>query len=211
MNLLLSPNTMEALARTQALSPDGRCKTFDASANGFVRGEGCGLVVLKRLSDAQRDGDRIWALIRGSAVNQDGRSTGLTAPNVLAQEGLLREALQNARVEAEAIGYIETHGTGTSLGDPIEVEALRAVVGPVHLDRQNCVLGAVKTNLGHLEGAGGHSGADQGGAWPSGMSGFRRTSIFEDSNAHIELEGAALSLATGACGLAARERDAMRG
>src|SRR5690606_15594965 len=129
-------------------SSDGRCWTFDAAANGFVRGEGCGLIVLKRLSDAQRDGDRVWAVIRGSAINQDGRSTGLTAPNVLAQAALLREALQRARVDAGAIGYIEAHGTGTSLGDPIEVEALRRVVGPPRPGGTRCVLGAVKTNIG---------------------------------------------------------------
>src|SRR5262249_45940672 len=119
VNMLLFPDTAAALSRIEALSPGGRCRTFDAPANGFGRGEGCGLILLKRLSDAQRDGDRIWALIRGSAINQDGRSTGLTAPNVLAQEAVLREALQNARVEAGSIGYVETHGTGTSLGDPI--------------------------------------------------------------------------------------------
>ncbi|MEO5730963.1 MAG: type I polyketide synthase, partial [Byssovorax sp.] len=158
VNLLLSAEMMEGAARTQALAPDGRCKTFDASANGFVRGEGGGLVVLKRLSDAQRDGDTIWAVIRGSAVNQDGRSTGLTAPNVLAQQALLRDALQQARVEPGDIGYVETHGTGTSLGDPIEVEALRAMLGAPRADGGRCWLGAVKTNLGHLEGAAGVAG-----------------------------------------------------
>jgi len=158
VNLILSSVSMEAAWRLQALSPDGRCRTFDASANGYVRGEGCGFVVLKRLSDAQRDKDRVWAIIRGSAVNQDGRSTGLTAPNVLAQEALVREALQNARVPSEAVGFVETHGTGTSLGDPIEVEALRAAVGAPRSDGSRCVLGAVKTNFGHLEGAAGIAG-----------------------------------------------------
>ena len=158
INLILWPNGMEALAHTQALSPEGRCKTFDALANGFVRGEGCGLVVLKRLSDAQRDGDRIWAVLRGSAVNQDGRSTGLTAPNVLAQTALLREALKSAHVEPAHIGFVETHGTGTSLGDPIEVEALRTVMGSARPDGGKCVLGAVKTNIGHLEAAAGVAG-----------------------------------------------------
>ncbi|HVK65324.1 MAG TPA: polyketide synthase, partial [Polyangium sp.] len=127
VNLMLSPTTTKLLSKTQALSPDGRCKTFDARANGFVRGEGCGVVVLKRLSDAERDGDPIIAVIRGSAVNQDGRSTGLTAPNVLSQQALLRQALENARVAPSDVGYVEAHGTGTSLGDPIEVEALKAV------------------------------------------------------------------------------------
>jgi acyl transferase domain-containing protein len=116
VNLMLAPTTTKLLSKTQALSPDGRCKTFDARANGYVRGEGCGMLVLKRLSDAERDGDTILALIRGSAVNQDGRSTGLTAPNVLSQQALLRQALESARLAPQDIGYLETHGTGTSLG-----------------------------------------------------------------------------------------------
>ncbi|UQA61058.1 type I polyketide synthase [Polyangium aurulentum] len=158
VNLMLSSVTTRIFSRTQALSPDGRCKTFDASANGFVRGEGCGLVVLKRLSDAQRDRDPILALIRGSAVNQDGRSTGLTTPNVLAQQAMLQKALENARLSPEDIGYIEAHGTGTSLGDPIEVDALRAVVGKPRADGSACALGALKTNVGHLEAAAGVAG-----------------------------------------------------
>lgn len=158
VNLMLSPFSMAMVAGTQALSPDGRCKVLDARANGFVRGEGCGLVVLKRLSDAQRDGDRIRALIRGWAVNQDGRSTGLTAPNVLSQQDLLRRALAKARVAADAIDYVELHGTGTSLGDPIEADALREVLGAPRDDASTCVLGAVKTNVGHLEAAAGVAG-----------------------------------------------------
>nr|AOG74797.1 polyketide synthase [Byssovorax cruenta] len=158
VNLILSPATMHMLAQIQALSPDGRCKTFDARANGFVRGEGCGFVVLKRLSDAQRDGDRIWALIRGSAVNQDGRSTGLTTPNVLSQQALLRAALANAGVSPTQVGYVEAHGTGTSLGDPIELEALKEVLGQPRHDGSICALGSVKTNLGHLEAAAGIAG-----------------------------------------------------
>src|SRR5262249_52676160 len=145
-------------AETQALAPDGRCKTFDAAANGFVRGEGCGIVVLKRLSDAKRDGDPVLAVIRGSAVNQDGRSTGLTTPNVLSQQAMLRRALESAGVRAEQIGYVETHGTGTSLGDPIELEALKSVLGDPREGGATCVLGAVKSNLGHLEAAAGMAG-----------------------------------------------------
>ncbi|WP_394846828.1 SDR family NAD(P)-dependent oxidoreductase [Pendulispora brunnea] len=158
VNLILSEHTTAALARTQAFSPDGRCKTFDASANGFVRGEGCGMVVLKRLSDAKRDGDEVLALVRGSAVNQDGRSTGLTAPNVLAQEALLRDALGRAGVAPDSIGFIECHGTGTSLGDPIETDALRAVFGAAREDGSKVWLGALKTNIGHLEAAAGVAG-----------------------------------------------------
>ncbi|WP_437873438.1 SDR family NAD(P)-dependent oxidoreductase [Sorangium sp. So ce363] len=194
VGMILSPVAMEALTKIQALSPDGRCHTFDASANGFVRGEGSGLVVLKRLSDAQRDGDRIWALIRGSVLNQDGRSTGLTAPNVLAQEALLRDALAHARVEASAIGFVETHGTGTSLGDPIEVEALRAVLGPTRADGSRCVLGAVKTNIGHLEGAAGVAGLIKAvlALWYERIP---KNLNFRTLNPRIRLEGTALAVA----------------
>ncbi|MBK8254808.1 MAG: type I polyketide synthase [Polyangiaceae bacterium] len=158
VNLLLSPNGMSMAAATTALSPDGRCRTLDAQANGFVRGEGCGLCALKRLSDAVRDGDRILAVILGSAVNQDGRSSGLTAPNVLAQQRLLERALSAAGIQAADLDYIEMHGTGTALGDPIEYEALKAVYGPPRADGSKCLLGSVKTNLGHLESAAGIAG-----------------------------------------------------
>ncbi|WP_437606620.1 SDR family NAD(P)-dependent oxidoreductase [Sorangium sp. So ce834] len=158
VSLILSPLTMCLMGQTQALSPDGRCKTFDAAANGYVRAEGCGMVVLKRLSDAQRDGDRIWALVRGSAVNQDGRSSGLTAPNVLSQQALLRQALESAGVSPDQVGYVEAHGTGTSLGDPIELTALKEVLGGPRPDGPPCWLGSVKTNIGHLEAAAGVAG-----------------------------------------------------
>ncbi|MDI1431902.1 type I polyketide synthase [Polyangium sorediatum] len=158
VNVILSPLAMALLAGTQALSPDGRSRAFDARANGFVRGEGCGVLVMKRLSDAMRDGDRIQAVIRGWAVNQDGRSTGLTTPNVLSQKALLRRALERARLAPSDIGFVETHGTGTPLGDPIEMEALREVLGAPRPDGSTCVLGAVKTNIGHLEGAAGVAG-----------------------------------------------------
>ncbi|MDC3954535.1 type I polyketide synthase [Polyangium jinanense] len=158
VNAILSPRIMAMAVETRALSSDGRCKTFDARANGFVRGEGCGVVVLKRLSDALRDGDRIRGLLRGFCVNQDGRSTGLTTPNVLAQQAMLRQAIARARVSPSDIGYVEMHGTGTSLGDPIEAEALREVLGAPRSDGSTCVLGAVKTNIGHLEGAAGMAG-----------------------------------------------------
>ena len=120
---------MVSMSKVGFMSPDGRCKTFDAQADGFGRGEGCGVVVLKRLSDAIADSDRILAVIRGSAVNQDGRSTLLTAPNGPAQEALIREALATAQVEPDRIGFFEAHGTGTALGDPIEVEAIAETVG----------------------------------------------------------------------------------
>ncbi|XXU53311.1 type I polyketide synthase [Sorangium sp. So ce1078] len=158
VNLMLSPWLTQGLVASQALSVDGRCRTFDAQANGFVRGEGCGVIVLKRLSDAIADGDPVLALIRGSAVNQDGRSTGLTAPSVLAQKALLRQALESAGVAASDIGYVEAHGTGTPLGDPVEMEALCDVLGKPREDGSTCVLGAVKTNIGHLEAAAGIAG-----------------------------------------------------
>ncbi len=154
VNLILSPESHIRLSRMRALAPDGRCRTFDARASGYVRGEGVGVLVLKRLGDALRDADRIWAVIRGSAVNHDGRSTSLTAPNGLSQREVITRALADARVRADAIDYVEAHGTGTPLGDPIEVESLRDLFsGP-----QPCVLGSVKTNIGHLEGAAGIAG-----------------------------------------------------
>src|SRR5712692_2019162 len=158
VNLILFSEGSISLAKWGMLSADGRCKTFDAAADGYVRGEGCGVVVLKRLSDALRDGDTIQAVIRGSAVNQDGRSAGLTAPNLLAQQAVLRQALAGARMEPAHVGYIEAHGTGTPLGDPIEVEALTAVYGQPRPDGAPCLLGSVKTNIGHLEAAAGVAG-----------------------------------------------------
>ncbi|MDJ0576141.1 MAG: polyketide synthase, partial [Xenococcaceae cyanobacterium MO_234.B1] len=158
VNLMLEPGTTIGFSKLKALSPDGRCKTFDASANGYARGEGCGVVVLKRLSDAIADGDNIHALIRGSAANHDGRSNGLTAPNGSAQEALLRQALDNAKVKPNQIQYAEAHGTGTSLGDPIEVSALGRVLGQGRSEDEPLMIGSVKTNFGHLETAAGIAG-----------------------------------------------------
>ena len=158
VNLLLTPKLTEALARAGMMSADGRCKTFDAAADGYVRSEGCGVVMLKRLSEAAGDGDRVWALIRGSAVNQDGRSNGLTAPNGLAQQALVKEALAHAGVAAADIGYVEAHGTGTPLGDPIEFAALGTVLREGRSSRAPCYVGSVKTNIGHLEAAAGIAG-----------------------------------------------------
>jgi thioester reductase-like protein len=154
-SVMASPEATIALCKLQALSPDGRCKTFDAAADGYGRGEGCGVIVLKRLSDALRAGDRIHALIRGSAVNHDGRSNGLTAPNGVAQEAVIRAALANGGVEPASVGYVEAHGTGTLLGDPIEVLALSRVYGAARAPEQPLYLGSVKTNFGHLEAAAG--------------------------------------------------------
>jgi len=158
VNLMLAPEFTIALSQMNMMAADGRCKTFDASADGFVRGEGCGVIVLKRLADALADGDPIWVVIRGSAVNQDGSTNGITAPNALSQQEVIRAALHNAGVAPHEISYVETHGTGTILGDPIEVEALTAVIGQPRPNALPCVLGSVKANLGHLEGAAGIAG-----------------------------------------------------
>ncbi|WP_218081868.1 type I polyketide synthase [Anthocerotibacter panamensis] len=155
VNVILSPDATISSSQAGMMSPDGRCKSFDARANGYVRGEGCGIVVLKRLSDAQRDGDHVWALIRGSAVNQDGRTNGLTAPNGLSQQTVIRSALGYAGLRPEQVSYLEAHGTGTPLGDPIEVEALKQVYGQPRSAGRDCLLGSVKTNMGHLESAAG--------------------------------------------------------
>lgn len=157
-NLMLSPLSSVAMSKLGALSPDGRCRTFDASASGYVRAEGCGLVLLKRLRDAERDGDDIWALIRGSAVNQDGRSGGLTVPNGPAQEAVIREALARANVDPATVSYVEAHGTATLLGDPIEVEALCRVLGSGRGADRPLLIGSVKTNFGHAESAAGVAG-----------------------------------------------------
>lgn len=158
VNMILSPDATAIFDDANMLAADGRCKTFDADADGYVRGEGCGVVILKPLRTAKLDGDRILAVVRGSAVNQDGRSTGLTAPNVLSQEALLRAAYAVAGVSPADVGMIEAHGTGTPLGDPIEVDALTRVFGGPRADGAPCHLGSVKTNVGHLEGAAGMAG-----------------------------------------------------
>jgi acyl transferase domain-containing protein/acyl carrier protein len=157
-NVLISPATMITFSHSRMLAPDGRCKTFDASADGYVRGEGCGVVVVKRLEDAIRDGDRIRAVIRGSAVNQDGASGGLTVPNGVAQQRVINEALERAGLAAGDVGYLEAHGTGTSLGDPIEVQAAAAVLGEDREPSRPLLIGSVKTNIGHLEAAAGIAG-----------------------------------------------------
>ena len=155
VNLMLSPALTVLFSKGQMLAPDGRCKTFDAAADGYVRSEGCGVVTLKRLSDAQRDGDLILAVIRGSAMNQDGASGGLTVPNGPAQEQVIKAALKEAGIAPEQVGYVEAHGTGTALGDPIEMGALGAVFGQ---RQQPLYVGSVKTNIGHLEAAAGMAG-----------------------------------------------------
>ncbi|OCB21630.1 type I polyketide synthase [Mycobacterium intracellulare] len=157
-NVLLTPATMITFSSAHMLAPDGRCKTFDAAADGYVRGEGCGVIVIKRLEDALRDGDRIRAVIRGSAINQDGASGGLTVPNGVAQQRVIADALKRADLEPRDVGYLEAHGTGTSLGDPIEAQAAGAVLGAGREPDQPLLMGSVKTNIGHLEAAAGIAG-----------------------------------------------------
>ncbi len=163
-NLMLAPHAMIIECSTRMLAPDGRCKTFDAAANGFGRGEGGGMVTLKRLSDAQASGDNILAVIRGSAVNHDGPSSGLSVPNGLAQESVIRDALKNSQLEASDISYIEAHGTGTHLGDPIEIGALQGVFGRGRDKDKPLLVGSAKTNLGHLE-------------WSAGIAGLIKTVV----------------------------------
>jgi len=158
VNLMLSPFNTITLSKYQMMAPDGRSKTFDAEADGFVRGEGCGVVVLKRLKDAVADRDQIHAVIRGSAANQDGPSSGLTVPNGPSQIAVIREALHRGGITPGQVKYVETHGTGTALGDPIEVRSLGECFGSDHSQDDPLIIGSVKPNIGHLESASGIAG-----------------------------------------------------
>ncbi|SPM37845.1 polyketide synthase [Mycobacterium numidiamassiliense] len=187
VNVLLSPAVFRGFDQAGALSPTGRCRAFDAAADGFVRGEGAGVVVLKRLTDAQRDGDRVLAVICGSAINQDGRSNGLMAPNPAAQMAVLRAAYANAGMQPNEVDYVETHGTGTLLGDPIEARALGTVLGRGRSEDSPLLIGALKTNIGHTEAAAGIAGfikavlALQRGQIPPNQR-------FESPNPHIPFD-----------------------
>ncbi len=195
VNLMLTPHNTIATCRARMMARDGRCKAFDASADGYVRSEGCGMIVLKRLADARRDRDPIQAVIRGSAVNQDGASSALTVPNAAAQQDLLREALARAGVTASQISYVEAHGTGTALGDPIEMDSLKAVLLPGRTADRRCAIGSVKTNIGHLEAAAGIAGLIKV------VLALQRQTIpphlhLKSLNPHIELDGTALGIPT---------------
>ncbi|TQM84492.1 acyl transferase domain-containing protein [Saccharothrix saharensis] len=187
VNLLLDPDLVVAFSQAGMMSPTGSCKTFDASADGYVRGEGCGVVVLKRQTDAERDQDRIRALVVGSAVNQDGRSNTLTAPNALAQQAVMRRALADSGLAPGDVGYVEAHGTGTSLGDPVELAGIAAVYGAPEA-KSPLWVGSAKTNLGHLEAAAGVAGllkailAVEHGLVPPHLH-------FEQLNPHVTLDG----------------------
>ncbi|WP_338868504.1 non-ribosomal peptide synthetase/type I polyketide synthase [Myxococcus stipitatus] len=158
VNAILTPELTIAFSQAGMMASDGRCKTFDASADGYVRSEGCGVIVLKRLKDALAAGDPILAVLRGSAVNHDGQSNGLTAPSGAAQQDVIRQALGQARLAPASIGYVEAHGTGTKLGDPIEVDALQAVLSQEREPSRPCFVGSAKSNIGHLEAAAGIAG-----------------------------------------------------
>jgi acyl transferase domain-containing protein/acyl-CoA synthetase (AMP-forming)/AMP-acid ligase II/acyl carrier protein len=158
VNLILSPEVTIAFSHARMMAADGRCKTFDAQADGYVRSEGCGAVILKRLSHALRDRDRILAVVRGSAVNQDGRTAGIAAPNASAQQAVIHEALAHAGVVPGDLTYLEAHGTGTSIGDPIELEAVKSVLGKAEAGAPPCLIGSVKANIGHAENASGMAG-----------------------------------------------------
>ena len=205
VNAILGTELTEMFREAGMLSADGRCKTFDASADGYVRGEGCGLLVLKRLSDAERDGDRILGVLLGSAVNQDGASAGLTVPNGAAQERVIGEALGRAGVEAREVDYLEAHGTGTALGDPIEVEAAAAVYGEGRDPERPLLLGSVKTNVGHLEAAAGVAGvikvllAMQEGMIPKHLH-------FERPNPRVDWEGLPVRVVSEGAGWPESER-----
>ena len=188
VNVMLTPDVTITFSRAAMLSPDGRCKAFDARANGYVRGEGAGIVILKLLSRALRDRDRIHAVIRGTAVNQDGRTSTITVPSRDAQIAMLRQACARANVHPSYIGYVEAHGTGTAVGDPIEAHAIGAVFGEGRRAESVCVIGSIKTNIGHLEPAAGIAGLIKAalcvrqGAIPPSLH-------FERPNPHVDFDG----------------------
>ncbi len=196
VNLVLSPIVTRSLDAAEAMSQSGACRAFDAGADGFVRGEGCGVVVLKRLSEALRDRNRIMAVMRGSAINQDGRSNGLMAPNPAAQTAVLRAACADAGVEPREVDYVEAHGTGTLLGDPIEARGLGSVYGRGRAPDSPLLIGSVKTNVGHLEAAAGVTGfikatlAVQCGRIPANLH-------FDAPNPHIPFDELGLRVVDG--------------
>ncbi|MEX2171919.1 MAG: SDR family NAD(P)-dependent oxidoreductase [Pirellulales bacterium] len=210
VNAIITPETTIAFSKARMLSPDGKCRPFDAGANGYVRGEGCGLVLLKRLADAERDGDQVLAVIRGTAVNSDGRTSGISAPNGQSQQACIHAALAQAGLTPGDVSYIEAHGTGTPLGDPIEMQALVEVFRrygesdtPVHVT-------SVKANIGHTETV-------------SGVAGLIKVALLmnhgqivpqlhmREVNPHINLEGSRITIPTAALEWAASGRPRIAG
>ncbi len=195
VNAIITADTTVSFSQSNMMSPEGRCKTFDARADGYVRSEGCGLVVLKRLSDALRDGDHIWATVAGSALNHDGRSNGLTAPSQPAQQALIEAALADAGLTPAQVDYVEAHGTGTPLGDPIELQAIGEALGKKRNGARPLLVGSVKTQIGHLEAAAGAAGVIKT------VLAFKHEEIpaqlhFRSFNPHIALNGAAIKVAS---------------
>ena len=195
VNIILTPETTIAFSKARMLSPEGMCRPFDSRANGYVRGEGCGLVLLKRLDDAERDGDNILAVLRATSVNQDGRTSGISAPNSQSQMACIRAAMKQANLTPDDIDYIEAHGTGTPLGDPIEMMALAQIFGTHDSAARPVYVSSVKANVGHMETV-------------SGVAGLIKTVMlmqheqimpqthFESLNPHIQLEGTRLAIPT---------------
>src|SRR5260221_1096181 len=193
VTVMSTPTTLVAMGPDNGMAPDGRCKAFSAGADGAGWSEGCGVLVLKRQSDAERDGDEILALIRGSAMNQDGRSQGLTAPNGPSQQRVIRAALSASGVSADEIDVVEAHGTGTSLGDPIEAGARAAVFGPTRGADRPLWLGSSKSNFGHTQAAAGVLGVMKM-VLALGHEVMPKTLHAERPSARIEWQGSGLSL-----------------
>jgi len=199
VNMILTPETTIAFSKARMLSPQGKCRPFDASADGYVRGEGCGLVMLKRLSDAERDGDNILAVIRATSVNQDGRTSGISAPNSRSQIDCIRGALRQAGLTPRDIDYVEAHGTGTPLDDPIEMQALseifRTEQGAASGKKETrCFVASVKANIGHMETVSGVAGLIKVVLMLQHGQIARQTH-FEQLNPHINLAGTRLAIA----------------
>ena len=195
VNMILTPETTIAFSKARMLSPEGKCRPFDAAADGYVRGEGCGLVLLKRLADAERDGDNILAVLRATSVNQDGRTSGISAPNSQSQVACIRAALKQAGVTPDEIGYIEAHGTGTPLGDPIEMQALGEIFRSADAGARPCYVASVKANVGHMETVSGVAGLIKVVLMMQHEAIVPQTH-FESLNPHIKLAGTRLVIPT---------------
>jgi acyl transferase domain-containing protein/thioesterase domain-containing protein/acyl carrier protein len=195
VNMILTPETTIAFSKARMLSPDGKCRPFDAGANGYVRGEGCGLVLLKRLADAERDGDQVLAVVRATSVNQDGRTSGISAPNSQSQIACIRAALQQAGLTPDDVDCIEAHGTGTPLGDPIEMQALGEVFRAADAAAPPCHVSSVKANVGHMETVSGVAGLIKVVLMIEHES-IASQAHFETLNPHINLSGTRLVIPT---------------